>query len=604
MQSRSTWQAINPPSLQRGAKSVSQLKPKKKFEQIFVLSLAVILISTPLFGETAGLTPPRQFGLVVDSYRLPAVFQEHPHRSAQPVIVHIQDAHQSVEIQRNIAGIVRWLVKNYGFRVVVEEGNSGLVETESLFWFSRRGEELKGKLAERFLQEGKITGAEQAQILDPGTFTLYGAEDKGLYSKNLRIKNELAFYQHEIRNELLRRQKTLKKQSLKVFSKDLRHYLDRSEKFWKGKGLPPFELSPSSVALDKKGLKKLEKLDTEGRDSLIRDGIQADLLEKIDLLKLLLKLSELRATREDIHKYQDQLPGIRGLIGDSLLLQEFFEKVEKFYYVAAQRDLAMIQNTLKRMMSEGTDRVILISGGFHTEGISGFLRQSRIAYAVIAPLSGARGDTLREPNLFNLPAPEGRLMVDLKALQALEGTSSPLYEEIKQDARALWKRSRVSDSSFSRPLLPVGLKKNETVVVLPVGKVPPREVLRTLTRWMASVLESHPVEFVLTFDKEQDARSVHRFFNDYFPDKSVRQRVSAVRLLTASDYGTVKRLLYGKSVCLLGQVSDKDRLRLSGLRIDEFVPYALAPRKPVGQEAFLDELNDLQKVYRQVVISS
>ncbi|MFH1305810.1 MAG: hypothetical protein ABIH74_05375, partial [Candidatus Omnitrophota bacterium] len=60
-------------------------------------------------------------------------------------------------------------------------------------------------------------------------------------------------------------------------------------------------------------------------------------------------------------------------------------KMVDFYEIAMQRDKALIDNTLKKMESEGKDRCVLIAGGFHTEGIKNLLEKQDISYVVVTP---------------------------------------------------------------------------------------------------------------------------------------------------------------------------------------------------------------------------
>ncbi|MFA6143076.1 MAG: hypothetical protein WC738_07285, partial [Candidatus Omnitrophota bacterium] len=56
-----------------------------------------------------------------------------------------------------------------------------------------------------------------------------------------------------------------------------------------------------------------------------------------------------------------------------------------FYRTAEARNQAILRNTIKRMDAEGTEVAALITGGYHTKGISDLLKQKQTSYLVILP---------------------------------------------------------------------------------------------------------------------------------------------------------------------------------------------------------------------------
>ena len=66
------------------------------------------------------------------------------------------------------------------------------------------------------------------------------------------------------------------------------------------------------------------------------------------------------------------------------LIDNRFQELEDFYKVAWERDKAIIDNGLKRMQDFKEDSAILIVGGFHTKGMTKFLREQNISYAVLS----------------------------------------------------------------------------------------------------------------------------------------------------------------------------------------------------------------------------
>jgi hypothetical protein len=56
-----------------------------------------------------------------------------------------------------------------------------------------------------------------------------------------------------------------------------------------------------------------------------------------------------------------------------------------FYGTAFKRERAMIRNTLKKMKDKGKKAAVLITGGFHSAGLTDILKRENISYMVIAP---------------------------------------------------------------------------------------------------------------------------------------------------------------------------------------------------------------------------
>ncbi len=59
-----------------------------------------------------------------------------------------------------------------------------------------------------------------------------------------------------------------------------------------------------------------------------------------------------------------------------------------FYEFAMRRDDAILENTLKRMDELNQSVAILITGGFHTKGLTARMREQKVSYAVIRPHAG------------------------------------------------------------------------------------------------------------------------------------------------------------------------------------------------------------------------
>lgn len=89
-----------------------------------------------------------------------------------------------------------------------------------------------------------------------------------------------------------------------------------------------------------------------------------------------LNFINIQAPRFGISFYQD--PGLEKIDQNLPIIEEFYE-------VAIQRDPVLINNMLAEMKREGVNVCVLVTGGFHTKGITDILRARQIAYAVISP---------------------------------------------------------------------------------------------------------------------------------------------------------------------------------------------------------------------------
>lgn len=91
-----------------------------------------------------------------------------------------------------------------------------------------------------------------------------------------------------------------------------------------------------------------------------------------------------------IQKRLDYLAGRYGVKpadyqGDVTRLDKLMDEVEYFYRIVIERDSHFIQNVLSRMKESQTDRTVLITGGFHTDGVTRLLRKDNLSYIVVIP---------------------------------------------------------------------------------------------------------------------------------------------------------------------------------------------------------------------------
>jgi hypothetical protein len=59
--------------------------------------------------------------------------------------------------------------------------------------------------------------------------------------------------------------------------------------------------------------------------------------------------------------------------------------MERFYHIAEERDSVLVDNTLNVMRNNNANIAVLVSGGFHTEGITRLLKERQVSYIVVTP---------------------------------------------------------------------------------------------------------------------------------------------------------------------------------------------------------------------------
>ncbi|MFH1878571.1 MAG: hypothetical protein ABH883_07185 [Candidatus Omnitrophota bacterium] len=85
--------------------------------------------------------------------------------------------------------------------------------------------------------------------------------------------------------------------------------------------------------------------------------------------------------RDKSHKYGVVLSGEYDI-------EKVFSRMDEaigFYSLAASRDEALVRNTVERMREHGKKVGALITGGFHTRGLTDLLQKKKLSYMVIIP---------------------------------------------------------------------------------------------------------------------------------------------------------------------------------------------------------------------------
>ncbi|MGQ0644974.1 MAG: hypothetical protein ACT4O3_05735, partial [Elusimicrobiota bacterium] len=115
-----------------------------------------------------------------------------------PLVIHIQDAHGLEDAQRNMARMIRGLRETRGVSLVGLEGAQGGFALEPYRAFPDA--DINRGIADYFLREGYIGGAEFEGLTAPAPPLLWGTEDLSLYERNIQafkdsLKNKPAVHE-------------------------------------------------------------------------------------------------------------------------------------------------------------------------------------------------------------------------------------------------------------------------------------------------------------------------------------------------------------------------------------------------------------------------
>ncbi len=79
-----------------------------------------------------------------------------------------------------------------------------------------------------------------------------------------------------------------------------------------------------------------------------------------------------------------------------------FQKSLSFYTLAKEREHAMFKLMTERLKETGSDRSVLVTGGFHEEGLASILKENNFSYISITPKLGGESDSKSYRNLLTL----------------------------------------------------------------------------------------------------------------------------------------------------------------------------------------------------------
>ncbi|MBI4431287.1 MAG: hypothetical protein HY587_06220 [Candidatus Omnitrophica bacterium] len=391
-------------------------------------------MGSPLF-DPSSIQIPENLGKVEETFR----------GSSDQLVIYIQDAHTNYSAQRNIAAIVDKFVADYGIRLVSVEAAQGEIETELFRAFPIP--EATERVMDKLLRKGEIGGPQYASITGRTPFDFVGVDRAALYKKNLNEFLSVLADRELGRSFISKARIGVKQLKTVLYSKEARE-LDRliethSSQFtdllsflnqlharaeelgmpldnyahlgalmkFAGK-LKSGEMSEDAVREEFKTVdpielfNEIESISFELKYKLAQSKEARELIRLEHYLTLLEHGFSLELTREQAIKLKgmerdfgrDKIISFfetlskRHRLNDSYLegmrfisLDDFTARIFRFYGTTAEREKEFEKLLKKEMLMRLERSAVLVTGGFHRDGVLKRLRDANISYAVITP---------------------------------------------------------------------------------------------------------------------------------------------------------------------------------------------------------------------------
>lgn len=289
-------------------------------------------------------------------------------RPDAPLVIQIQDLHDSTEAQRNIAGLVEALQDDRGISLVGLEGAQGAFATEAFRSFPDA--DITKAVAEHFMEEGYLGGPEFAGITAKRMPLLWGVEDMDGYKANVAAVKEAAINRPAVNlflSEARQILDTVKDRRLSVplleFDKHLTGYHSRKEPLgtyvrYLLKSSPQSVAHVPNLVLLRDALHWEETLDfkrIEGERAALLERMVNN-LSKANLERLVGRSAQYRLGRIS---YGDYYRFLRALCEDSGVKLDDYAQLSAYvrYVLLAERinrnDLLTELSSLERNVQDG-----------------------------------------------------------------------------------------------------------------------------------------------------------------------------------------------------------------------------------------------------------
>lgn len=151
--------------------------------------------------------------------------------------------------------------------------------------------------------------------------------------------------------------------------------------------------------------KQMDLIHDELKMTLAKTEPEKKLVKLVKDLEILEELASIKLTRVGVEYFNANKPEFTDktffdfmqeycpkykvpvpIMKDKNVIDASLPFLEKFYELAVKRDKALSDNIINRMDEEKADIAIVVTGGFHADGIDAFLRSKNISYVVAGPV--------------------------------------------------------------------------------------------------------------------------------------------------------------------------------------------------------------------------
>jgi hypothetical protein len=158
-------------------------------------------------------------------------------------------------------------------------------------------------------------------------------------------------------------------------------------------------------------IKEIAVLENNIREALFVNNDERELArisKAVEVLSGFLKLDLTPEEYEDFNKEKSQYTTVSWVdflsdscrkhnldlqLQASTAIDENIQKLEEFYKLGLSREEAFIKNLTAKLEESKEQLVVLITGGFHTPGVTRMLKEKGYSYAVVAPAITERTDS-------------------------------------------------------------------------------------------------------------------------------------------------------------------------------------------------------------------
>lgn len=314
---------------QKAIKTETQPRAEQKTEEIAVpdtydydeedMAIPAEQVTLDL-TDPFNITVPAAYGSIIDSYK----------GTNGKLIIQIQSAHANYEAQKNIAGILESLIRDYNVNLILREG--GISDRDFSYLRKEVSLQARESTAEEFLKDGRITGIDYVNLTADLPMHIQGIEEKQLYDQNRSALWEMDKFKviaSEYVNKLSTAADSLK---TKIYNRDL-------------------------LALDK----AKKDYESENTDLLVYYKALNDIIRKKNIaisefrnFQNLIKIDELEK-KIDFVKINNKT----AIDDEKAVYTQYQEALKKLNVNKLFKEEPLLENKIQKAMSENTDQETL-----------------------------------------------------------------------------------------------------------------------------------------------------------------------------------------------------------------------------------------------------